>query len=350
MIRRKFALRNNTSRILIGFILTAVVCMMIAGCGKKATQSATGGGAGAKAKFAVLGKSIHPYWSEVEVGCNAAAKDLNVDVDFVVPPKEDANLQVSRLQGFIAAGVSGIAFAASDPNSVIRVIADANEQDIPCVALDTDAPKSKRIGYIGTDNYTAGRIAGETLGKILNGKGKVAISAGSLSAQNSLDRMNGFKDALKAKYPGVAVIPLAADKEDGAVALNIAQAALQAHPDLNAFYGVYAINGPACAKAVQGAGKAGKVRVVCFDTTPEHMKYIKSGVIDATIGQRPYMMGYKSVEFLNMVKEHGADMALEHMKFSKDKKLDTGVDVVTKASLEEYRAKLKELKIPVSGW
>ncbi|MDO8586119.1 MAG: sugar-binding protein [Armatimonadota bacterium] len=332
--------------ICIALAAGALACVATSGCGKKAPRS----GAGAKPVFAVLGKSIHPYWSEVEVGCNAAAKDLGVDVNFVVPPKEDANLQVSRLQGFIAKGVSGIAFAASDPNSVIRVIADASDRGIPSVALDTDAPKSKRIGYIGTDNYTAGHIAGETLGKILGGKGKVAISTGSLSAQNSLDRMHGFEDALKHKFPAVKVISLAADKEDGANALSIAQAALQAHPDLNAFYGVYAINGPACARAVQGAGKVGKVHIVCFDTTGEHMKYIKAGVIDATVGQRPYMMGYKSVEFLNRVKKDGAEKALADMKFSKDRKLDTGVDVVTKAGLEEYRAKLKELDIPVSGW
>jgi len=324
--------------------LAAVALGVLAtGCARKGPQ-------GGKMEFAVLGKSIHPYWQEVEVGSQAAAKKFGVKVNFVVPPKEDANLQVSRLQGFIASGVSGIAFAASDPNSVIRVIADADERGIPCVALDTDAPKSKRIGYIGTDNYTAGAIAGRELGKILKGKGKVAISTGSLSAQNSLDRMNGFKDALKKEFPGIETVTLAADKEDGAVALNAAQAALQTYPDLSAFYGVYAINGPACANAVQGANKVGKVHIVCFDTTAEHMKYIKAGVIDATVGQRPYMMGYKSVEFLYRVKKDGVEKAMTDLKFSKDKKLDTGVDVVTKANMEQYRANLKKMGIPVSGW
>ena len=327
----------------LGFVLAAVALGVLAtGCARKGPQ-------GGEVEFAVLGKSIHPYWQEVEVGSQAAAKKFGVKVNFVVPPKEDANLQVSRLQGFIASGVSGIAFAASDPNSVIHVIADADERGIPCVALDTDAPKSKRIGYIGTDNYTAGAIAGRELGKILKGKGKVAISTGSLSAQNSLDRMNGFKDALKKEFPGIETVTLAADKEDGAVALNAAQAALQTYPDLSAFYGVYAINGPACANAVQGANKVGKVHIVCFDTTAEHMKYIKAGVIDATVGQRPYMMGYKSVKLLKDIIEMGKEKAFAGNGV-KDQKLDTGVDVVTKADLESYRAKLKKMGIPVEGW
>ncbi|MDO8684529.1 MAG: sugar-binding protein [Armatimonadota bacterium] len=325
-------------------LVIAALCAVFAGCAKKSVQKAE------KPRFAVLGKSVHPYWAEVEVGTKAAAKDLGVDVTFFVPQKEDSNAQVSRLETFISSKVTGIAFAASDPSSVKRVIGEADERGIPCVALDTDAPDTKRIGYIGTDNYTAGKIAGETLGKILNGKGKVAISTGSLSASNSRERMQGFKDVMTKEYPAVIIVTLPADKEDSSVAQSTAESALQAQPDITAFYGVYAINGPACAKAVQSANRVGKVHVVCFDTTPDHMKFIKSGLIDATIGQRPYMMGYKSVQFLNLVKKNGADKALAEMKFSKDKKLDTGVDVVTKATLEEYRAKLKESGIPVSGW
>lgn len=325
---------------------TALACMVLGCSNRGGSGSKTSG----KPTFAVLGKSVHPYWAEVEVGTKAASKALDVDVQFFVPTKEDSNAQVSRLESFIASGVSGIAFAASNPNSVKQVIDEASQQSIPSVALDTDAPTTKRLGYIGTDNYSAGVVAGQTLGKILAGKGKVGISTGSLSATNSLERINGFKDALKKEFPGITTITLPADKEDSSVAQSNADAAILANPDLNAFYGVYAINGPACAKAVQDAGKTGKIHVVCFDTTPDHMKYIKAGVIDATVGQRPYMMGYKSVEFLFKVKKDGVEKALADMKFSKDKKLDTGVDVVTKANLEEYRAKLKKSGIPVSGW
>ena len=331
--------------LVVTLVIVAVVGLLLSGCGNKGGSSK-----GGQLKFAVMGKSVHPYWHEVELGTQAAAKDLRVDVTFYVPQKEDSNAQVSRLESFIASGVSGIAFAASNPTSVAQSIDDASKQSIPCVALDTDAPNTKRIGYIGTDNYGAGKIAGETLGKILGGKGKVAISTGSLSATNSLDRINGFKDALKAKYPNITTITLPADKEDSSVAQSAAESALLANPDLSAFYGVYAINGPACAKAVQDAGKAGKVHVVCFDTTADHMKFIKAGVIDATVGQRPYMMGYKSVEFLKKAKTEGVDKALADMKFDKAKKLDTGVDVVTKASVEQYRAELKKMGIPVSGW
>jgi ribose transport system substrate-binding protein len=332
---------RNLKKTIVIVLVAALLCALI-GCANKGTSS--------KQEFAVLGKSVHPYWAEVEVGVKAAGKDLGVNVQFFVPQKEDSSAQLSRIKTFIASGVAGIAFAASDPNSVKGAIDDAAARDIPCVALDTDAPKTKRIAYIGTDNYGAGKIAGETLGKILGGKGNVAMCTGSLSATNSLDRMKGFTDALKKDYPGVKVITTLVDNEDSATALSKAKSAMLANPDLNAFYGVYAINGPACAKAVQSMNKVGKVRIVCFDTTAEHMGFIKSGAIDATVGQRPYMMGYDSVKFLKLVKAEGSKKALAEMKFDKDNKLDTGVDVVTKATMETYRGELKKMGIPVSGW
>lgn len=295
-------------------------------------------------EFAVLGKSIHPYWDEVRMGAEAAGRDLGVKVYFYAPSKEDVRAQISQLESYISSKVNGISFGASDPDAIADTIKKAMEMGIPCVAIDTDAPKSGRLAYIGTGNYEAGKIAGETMAKVLGGKGKVIILTGSLTALNSLERMQGFKDAL-AKYPGIKIIDTVCDYEDQSKAVANAEAALSAHPDLSAFYGVYAFDGPAAALAVERANKTGKIKIVCFDTTPEHMEYIKKGVITATIGQRPYMMGYLSIVLLYNIARAGQEKAL--MMIPKDRKIDTGVDVVTKDNIEEYRKKLEELGIPV---
>ncbi|MFN4180945.1 MAG: substrate-binding domain-containing protein, partial [Armatimonadota bacterium] len=128
----------------------------------------------------------------------------------------------------------------------------------------------------------------------------------------------------------------------------------QKYPDLSGFYGVYAFNGPACAQAVKMAGKIGKVKIVCFDTTAEHMQLIKQGIITATIGQRPFMMGYRSTEILYRMVTEGVDKVLSDLKMAKlpleKRHLDTGIDVVTKANMEAYRKQLIKLGIPVQGW
>ena len=101
----------------------------------------------------VIGKSVHPYWSQVEQGVKAAGKALGIETRFFVPQKEDINAQLQMLESFIAQGFDGIAIAPSDPNAVIPAIKKALELGIPVITLDTDSPKSGRYVYIGTDNY-----------------------------------------------------------------------------------------------------------------------------------------------------------------------------------------------------
>ncbi len=308
---------------------------------------------GEKVVIGGIGKSIHAYWREVELGMLAAAKKLKgCQVRWFVPSKEDVRAQVSTFESFIAQGLDGIVIGPSNPAAVKGVIPKALKAGIPVITFDTDAPDSDRLLYVGTDNYKAGFEAGKVMAKLLKGKGKVAICTGSLTALNSVQRMEGFKAALKGTQ--IQIVETYNDNEDRAKALANAQAALQRYPDLAGFYGVYAFNGPACAQAVKMMGKAGKVVIVCFDTTAEHMQLIKEGLITATVGQRPFMMGYRSTEILYRMVTEGVDKVLRDLKMHDkplpQRHLDTGIDVVTKENMEAYRRQLLKLGIPVQGW
>ncbi|MBP8718941.1 MAG: sugar-binding protein [Candidatus Atribacteria bacterium] len=290
-----------------------------------------------KIKIGVLGKSVHPYWDVVRQGMEDAAKIFDVDATFYVPMTEDINKQIDTLEQWIAMGFDGISFAPSDPDAVIPVIKKAMEMGIPCITQDTDSPNSGRLLYMGTENYSAGVIAGEKMAEILGGKGKVAICTGSLTAMNSLERMRGFRDGIAGTEIEV-IEPILCDYEDTSKAVELAETALMDHPDLAGFFGVYAFNGPAAGKAVQSAGKVGKVHVVCFDTTDEHLFMINDGVIDAAVGQRQYYMGYHSVTLLMLMKKIGVDNTLMLLPKTAegDVIVDTGVDVVTKDNLADY--------------
>ncbi|HOJ88080.1 MAG TPA: sugar-binding protein [Pseudothermotoga sp.] len=298
----------------------------------------------------VIGKSVHPYWSQVEQGVKAAGKALGVDVRFFVPQKEDINAQLQMLESFIAQKFDGIAIAPSDPTAVIPTVKKALQMGIPVITLDTDSPETGRYVYIGTDNYQAGYSAGLIMKQLLNGKGKVVIGTGSLTAMNSLQRIQGFKDAIAGTE--IQVLDTLNDEEDGARAVSLAESALNAHPDLDAFFGVYAYNGPSQALVVKNAGKTGKVKIVCFDTTTDILQYVKEGVIQATMGQRPYMMGYLSVATLYLMSKMGVQNTLAMLpkvetKGTIDYVIDTGVDVVTPQNLDEYLKIMKDLGIPI---
>jgi len=296
------------------------------GCGKE------------EIRYGVLGKSVGPYWDVVKKGAEDAGKELGIKVTVFMPQKEDIPRQIETIETWITMGYKGVAVAPSDPEALVAPINLAMEKGISTITIDTDSPNSKRICYIGTDNYTAGKAAGEKMAEILNGKGKVAIATGSLTAMNSLERMRGFEDAIK-EFPGIEIIkPILCDNEETSRAVELAETALLNNPDLDAFFGVYAFNGPSAAKAVKSAGKKGEVHIVSFDVTDEHLYLIDEGLIDATIAQKQYLMGYEGVKILHSMNKRGIEETLDSLPKNEDGDyiIDTGVDVVAGENLEEY--------------
>jgi len=306
-------------------------------------------------KIVVIGKSVHPYWSNVEKGVRAAAKDLGLSDDqviFWVPQKEDVAAQIQTMETYIAQGVTGIAIAPSDPNALEATMKKAAEAGIFVTTLDTPPVEgSVSLVYIGTDNYSAGVIAGEAMKQLLPEGGKVGIGRGSDTALNALQRTDGFLKAIE----GTNIIALEPvnDKEDAATALQLANSVISANPDLAGAFGVYAYNGPAWATAVKEAGKAGEIKIVCFDATTDIINFIKEGVIHATVAQREFDMGYKSVQIIKLMAEKGVEAALAEMG-AKNGVIDTGVDVITAANLKDYEAQLDAKGIPhewtTEGW
>jgi ribose transport system substrate-binding protein len=251
-------------------------------------------------KIGVLGKSVHPYWDVVRVGVEKAATRFpDVRADFFVPPVEDIPKQIATVEAWIAAGYQVLSLAPSDPKAMEATIKKALDLGRIVFTQDTDAPGSGRFFYLGTGNYAAGRAAGEAMVKLLSalpggasGK-KVAILTGSLTALNSLERMQGFRDVVEPA--GVKVVDTLNDREDVSTAVSLIEAELSAVPDLAGLFGVYAASTTGIAQALKTAGKTGAIQAVGFDTLKEHLQFTEEGALDALVGQRQYFMGYHSV-------------------------------------------------------
>lgn len=300
-----------------------------------------------KLKIGVIGKSVHPYWSVVDKGSAKAGEELkaagmDVTVTFWVPTKEDVPAQLKTMDNYIAEGYSGIAVAPSDPDAIIPAIRKALDANIPVITIDTDAPKSDRLAYLGTDNYMAGRAAGEAMLEALKKMGlakpggKIAVGTGSLTARNSLERIQGFRDVVEPA--GYVVLEPVNDNEDAARALELASTTLAANPDLIGAFGVYAYNGPAWARAVEEAGRVGKIAIVEFDATKENIEPIKAGIVYATVAQRQYFMGYYGAKLLALMNLWDRESALRFFvpRYPANKIYDTGVDIVKKENLRQY--------------
>jgi ABC-type sugar transport system substrate-binding protein len=281
-----------------------------------------------EALYVFLPKGLdNPYWDNCRKGMEAKAKELGVNAEFIGPEKSDATLQVGVIESVIARNPAAIAISPNDPATVNELIKKATAQGIKVITWDADAPDSERILYIGTDNYNAGATAAEELSKVVGGEGKVAILNGALTALNAQQRTNGFKDWMEKNAPGIEIVDDQPTNDDANTSASVAEAILQAHPDLAAFYGVTGNGVPGAGVAVKGANKCGEVHIVGFDVVPQGIELMRGGCVDALISQRPYGMTAQALEVM---------IDLVNGKTYDTTNIDTGVEVVYPDGLEEF--------------
>lgn len=287
------------------------------------------------------------YWNAGKIGFNKGLKDLGVKGTYQAPANGRLDQQLSIIQTLRGQGITGLSVSAIDPTAIKAPIASANKAGIPVLAIDSPLPKEDGAAlYLGTPNYQAGQKAGEAMKQALNGKGQVVILVGSLTTSNAVERIQGFEDALKGT--DIKVAQKLSDGMDAAKALTNAQTAIQTNPNINGLYGVYSYDGPSAGQAVQAAGKSGKVKIISDDSDPQTLKFVKSGVIQATVLQQPYQQGYTGAYLLAALKVLGKQATLDLVKpylESDGTTISSGVGLVTQANLSDYQAKLTELGI-----
>jgi len=283
--------------------------------------------------------AAHPYWLDAQWGGEDAAAELGVKWTYVGPADFNTPEQVTTLEQVIARKPAGIIVAALEPDALTPAIDRAIEAGIPVVTVDTDAPNSKRMTYLGTDNYQAGRVMGERIAEVLGGKGKVGIA--TVPGQFNLEeRIRGIEDVFAEKYPDLEIVAVVDDKNDDSATADAVVAMLQAHPDIDLVTSMNAV-GAGVAAALRQTGQVGKLKAVVFDITDPILDGVADGVLDSTIVQRTYMMTYVGVHLLyryNHPTEYLANWQNAGIGVLPNI-VDTGVMVVTADQVDVFRAK-----------
>jgi ribose transport system substrate-binding protein len=278
------------------------------------------------------------FWKIATAGIHKYEQESKVQVDIKMPPNgtpEDQNqiLQNLASQGYDAVSVSVV--APNDQTGVLNKVAEKTN----LITFDSDAPKSKRLLYIGTNNFDAGKVLGGSIVKLLPNGGKIAVFVGTFSADNASQRLNGIVEALAGHH--IDIIDKREDNTDRAKARSNVEDIINAHPDLGLVVGLWNYNGPAIAAAIDGLGKKGKVLAAVFDEDDGTLAAIAAGTIQATVVQKPFMFGYLSAKWMHdlAVKGEAAKAALPPGGI-----IDTGVEIIDKSNVEGFKAKLAEMK------
>ena len=237
------------------------------------------------------------YWRLVEQGAQTAAKDYGVMLEYVGPKQANIDNHLKTIEMSAASKVDGILTQGLSDEQFTPLINKVVESGIPVITVDTDAANSKRLAYIGTDNYYSGFLAGKALIQDTKGQANVAIITGSFYANHQQQRVKGFQDAVKGEK-GIHIIDVVESEISRVRAAEKAYQIIKDHPEVNAFFGTSALDGIGIAQVVDKYVKPGKIYIVGFDALPETLAYIRNGTINATVVQEPYEMGYRAVKMM----------------------------------------------------
>ncbi len=325
-------------RALLAFGLALVALVALASC-KDPPKSEASTSGGKRLKIAVIPKgTTHEFWKSVHAGAVKASKELDVDIVWKGPLKEDdLKAQIDVVNTFVAQGVSGIVVAPLNDSALRAPVKAAVQAKIPVVVFDSDLQGDDHVSFVATDNQAAGKLAAEGMAKKLGGKGNVIVlryQEGSASTQN---REKGFLDGIKAG-PEFNVV---SDNQYGGAttesAFQKAESLLLAHKaQTGAVQGIFTPNESTTFGMLQAIKKSGvngspekRVRFYGFDTSDKLVAALREGDIDGLVVQNPFNMGYLAVKTMT-----------EHLRGQKvEKRIDTGARLVEKENLDDPAVK-----------
>ncbi|MGJ9383681.1 sugar ABC transporter substrate-binding protein [Salipaludibacillus sp. CF4.18] len=253
---------------------------------------------GERLTFAIVYPVAHPFFEGVTLSAKETAENVEKGIDILIraPAAASVEEQIQIMENLIQQKVDGIAVGPTDSSALTPYINQAIDAGINVICFDTDAPESKRISYIGTDNLAAGKHIGEVVARLLNEEGTIIVSTGLSTMQNLNSRIEGVKNTLK-DYPNIEVLDIRFSNGIPSDTITNIENMIEDFPEFDALIGVDSLSGPAAVTVWKAKGLTDK-KMVTFDDLPMILDGISNNQISSTISQSQFTWGELIVENL----------------------------------------------------
>ena len=280
-----------------------------------------------------------PYWQSAHEGFTHAAALYGVTEEMKGPDTFNPAVEVDEFRAAVAKKPAGILVSVADPKIMGPEINKAVAAGIPVITIDSDAPDSQRLYFIGTNNLEAGRLGGQRVAAELNGKGNVIFM--TMPGQPNLEeRLKGYKDVF-AGVPGIKIVEVFDMKGESGTAMDKAREYLErtGQSKINAFICLEASAGKDVAEAFKRS-KPENTMLMAMDVDQATLTLVKEGTIQATISQKPYTMALLGLKALDdfhhyplqpLARDYGSDAQSPIPAF-----VDTGVSLVDKSNVDKF--------------
>lgn len=309
------------------------VAFLVPGCGKKSEDTGATTPPAAPATehaIAVIPKgTTHIYWQSVKAGAEAAGKEFGYKIYWNGPEREtDRERQIQIIEDFIVQKVDGIVLAPLDRAALVPSVEKLAALKIPCAIIDSGIATDKYVTFAATDNHQGGVLAARRMGLILGGKGNVLVVKYVPGSASTTERENGFIETIAKEFPGIKIVDSKYGQDTVETALQACEDMLTRNQDVQGLYACNASTAVGALQALQSQHRTG-IKMVGFDAEKALLDGLRADQIDALIVQNPYKMGYEGVKAIAMTIK-GEPVP---------KQIDTGVEVITKDSLEDPKIK-----------
>jgi ribose transport system substrate-binding protein len=280
-----------------------------------------------------------PYWQSAHEGFAQAAAEYRVTEDMRGPDTFNPSIEMDEFRSAVAKKPAGILVSVSDPKLIGPEIDKAIAAGIPVITMDSDAPDSQRLYFIGTNNLEAGRLGGQRVASELHGKGNAVFF--TMPGQPNLEeRLKGYKDVF-ANYPGIKVVEVFDMKGESTAAMDkaVEYLAREGPAKINAYICLEASSGKDVAEAFKRSKPQDAV-LMAMDVDQATLELVKDGTIQATISQKPYTMALLGLKALDEI--HHYPLKPLARDYASDAKapipafVDTGVSLVDKSNLDKF--------------
>ena len=322
-------------------LLWAVVCagvvLGVAGCGERKAETGP-----ARVKIAVIPKgTTHSFWKAIHAGALKAAQEMDVDVIWQGPHKEDdRQMQIQVVQNFISRAVDAIVLAPLDDRALAVPVAGAVKRGIPVIVIDSGLQGDAHSSFVATDNKAGGKLCAKRLCELIGGKGKVIMMRYAEGSASTANREQGFLDGVKEYGPEIEF--LSTSQYAGATiekGFQSAQNLLNRFADVDAIFCPNESSTQGMLRALQTSGRAGKLTFVGFDSNETLLKAMRDGEIQGLALQSPFNMGYLGV--ITAVKVIKGEPV--------ETRVDTGVMMLTPDNMDEP-AMVDLVNPPLAKW
>ena len=261
-----------------------------------ASSTGSANAAAGKTVDLIVGTKSDDFYVTMECGAKAEAAKLGVNLTVNGPADFSVSEQAPILNAIAVAKPDALVVAPTSSTALDPELQRIQSEGVKLIFVDTDSSDtSLGLSRITSNNLGGGKLAADSLGAAIGGKGTVAVINVMPGISTTDARIQGFDQEMAAKFPNIKVLPVQYDNDSSATAASQVEGDITAHPDLSGVFATNVLSAQGAATGVDHAGKSGLVKVATFDADPQQIQALQSNTIQLAIAQDPYLEGQDGV-------------------------------------------------------